>query len=58
VKSAIAAATEKLGTSGRILVRKSGTEPVIRVMGEGDNETTVNAAVGSIIGAIEAEAAR
>jgi phosphoglucosamine mutase len=58
VKSAIAAATEKLGASGRILVRKSGTEPVIRVMGEGDSETVVNAAVASIIGAIEAEAAR
>ena len=58
VKSAIAAAEAKLGASGRILVRKSGTEPVIRVMGEGDSETTVSSAVASIIGAIEAEAAR
>ena len=58
VKSAIAAAEAKLGASGRILVRKSGTEPVIRVMGEGDSETVVSSAVASIIGAIEAEAAR
>ena len=58
VKLAVTAAAEKLGASGRILVRKSGTEPVIRVMGEGDDAATVNAAVTSIIGAIEAEAAR
>ena len=32
-------AEEKLGRDGRLLVRPSGTEPVIRVMGEGDDKT-------------------
>ena len=34
---ALLAAEKKLGTRGRILVRPSGTEPVIRVMTEGEN---------------------
>src|SRR5581483_5203094 len=34
VRAAIAAAEQKLGRSGRLIVRPSGTEPVIRVMGE------------------------
>jgi phosphoglucosamine mutase len=33
---------EKLNGSGRILVRPSGTEPVIRVMVEGQDETLIN----------------
>ena len=44
---------EKLGASGRLLVRPSGTEPVIRVMAEGDDETLVNAVVDEIVGMIE-----
>src|SRR5450432_3129946 len=36
VKSSIASANAKLGATGRILVRKSGTEPLIRVMAEGE----------------------
>lgn len=56
VKKEIAAAEQTLNGTGRILVRKSGTEPVIRVMGEGDEEGTVNAVVGRIIRAIEEEA--
>ncbi len=43
----------RLNGSGRILVRKSGTEPVIRVMAEGDDETLVRAVVGDIVGAIQ-----
>lgn len=44
---------KKLGSSGRILVRPSGTEPVIRVMAEGDDEQLINAIVDDIIRAIE-----
>ena len=38
VITAIASAEKKLGGGGRLLVRPSGTEPVIRVMGEGDDK--------------------
>ena len=38
----VAAMEKKLGRSGRILVRPSGTEPVIRVMVEGQDEKTIN----------------
>jgi phosphoglucosamine mutase len=57
VKSSIAAANEKLGASGRILVRKSGTEPLIRVMAEGEDEKVVRAVVRQIASAIEEVAA-
>jgi phosphoglucosamine mutase len=43
----------RLGNSGRLLIRPSGTEPVIRVMAEGDDETLVNSVVGDIIEAIQ-----
>ena len=49
----IASAEKKLGASGRILVRKSGTEPLIRVMAEGDDEEMVSRAVQDICMAIE-----
>jgi phosphoglucosamine mutase len=57
VKSSIADANTKLGASGRILVRKSGTEPLIRVMAEGDDESLVRAVVRQIAAAIEEVAA-
>lgn len=57
VKSSIAAANATLGASGRILVRKSGTEPLIRVMAEGEDEKTVRAVVRQIASAIEEVAA-
>jgi len=38
----VAAMEEKLGQDGRILVRPSGTEPVIRVMVEGKDDATIN----------------
>lgn len=41
VQSAIKDASAQMGTHGRILVRASGTEPLIRVMAEGDNQTKV-----------------
>jgi phosphoglucosamine mutase len=41
-----------LGAAGRILVRKSGTEPLIRVVAEGDDEKLVHAVVQDIASAI------
>jgi phosphoglucosamine mutase len=52
VTQAIAAAEARLGTAGRILVRKSGTEPLIRVMAEGDDSDLVRLVVEQIIEAI------
>jgi phosphoglucosamine mutase len=52
VKQAIAAEEQRLGNSGRILVRASGTEPLIRVMAEGDDETLVISAVDHIVEAL------
>ena len=49
VKRAIAEATTKLDGSGRLVIRPSGTEPVIRVMGEGDNAALVEAVVNDIV---------
>jgi phosphoglucosamine mutase len=43
VKLAIAEAEKELGNEGRILIRKSGTEPLIRVMTEGKDEATITA---------------
>ncbi|MCB1505887.1 MAG: phosphoglucosamine mutase [Hyphomicrobiaceae bacterium] len=57
VVKAIDAGRERLGNSGRLVIRPSGTEPVIRVMAEGDNETVVSAVVGDIVDAVQ-EAAR
>ena len=53
VKAAIKAAEVQLGATGRILVRKSGTEPLIRVMGEGEDARLVKAAVADICAAVE-----
>jgi phosphoglucosamine mutase len=39
---ALKAAEAKLGEQGRILVRASGTEPVIRVMAEGEDEKEIS----------------
>jgi phosphoglucosamine mutase len=57
VKSAIASAETRLGERGRLLVRPSGTEPVIRVMGEGDDKALVEAVVDDVIGALTEVAA-
>jgi phosphoglucosamine mutase len=57
VIQAIAAAEMRLGTAGRILVRKSGTEPLIRVMAEGDDSELVRSVVDQIIEAIPRAAA-
>ena len=57
VKSSIESGNARLGASGRVLVRKSGTEPLIRVMAEGEDEKTVRAVVRAIAGTIEEVAA-
>jgi phosphoglucosamine mutase len=56
VKSAIAAGEKTLQGTGRVLIRKSGTEPLIRVMAEGENQTLVANVVDSIADAIETAA--
>ena len=48
VLSAIKLCEKKLA-GGRLLVRKSGTEPVIRIMGEGDNEKLVRDVVREVV---------
>ncbi len=52
IQAAIAAARQRLGEDGRILVRASGTEPLIRVMVEGDDAALVRELAESVAGAI------
>ncbi len=52
VKRAIADGEARLKNTGRLLIRKSGTEPVIRVMAEGDDEALVNGVVDAIVQSI------
>jgi phosphoglucosamine mutase len=54
VKAAITAGESRLGARGRLLVRKSGTEALIRIMAEGEDEALVAAVVDEIAGAIVA----
>jgi phosphoglucosamine mutase len=56
VAEAIRAGEARLGTSGRLLIRKSGTEPVIRVMAEGDDEKIVRAVVRELCEVIQKSA--
>ena len=56
VKSAIAAAEQRLNGCGRVLVRASGTEPLIRIMAEGDDEKLVGQLVKEIAGAVKSAA--
>jgi phosphoglucosamine mutase len=53
VKAAIKAGEARLGKRGRLLVRKSGTEPLIRIMAEGEDEALVGNVVGEIADAIQ-----
>lgn len=54
VKSAIAANEARIAGKGRILIRKSGTEPLIRVMAECEDEAMLAAVVEEIVTAVEA----
>lgn len=57
VLKAIEGAKARLGDSGRLVIRPSGTEPVIRVMAEGDDALIVNSVVGDIVDAVRLAAA-
>jgi phosphoglucosamine mutase len=52
VRDAIAAAEAQLAGKGRLVIRPSGTEPVIRVMAEGDDAGEVEAVVDAICDAV------
>ena len=56
VKAAIRDGEARLVTSGRLLIRKSGTEPLIRVMAEGDDAALVERVVGDIVAAVKSVA--
>jgi len=56
VQAAIAAGEAKLNGSGRLLIRKSGTEPLIRVMAEAEDEGLMASVVDDIVGAVQAVA--
>ena len=57
VEAIIADQTARLGTRGRLLIRPSGTEPLIRVMVEAEDEALLNDVLGTVAGTIR-EAAR
>ncbi len=54
VKAAIADGEARLDGRGRLVIRKSGTEPLIRVMAEGDDEALVAEVVDTICAAVSA----
>ena len=53
VQAAVKAVSDKLGNTGRILVRESGTEPLIRVMVEAESEETCRAYVDEVVEVIK-----
>ncbi len=54
VKQAIAGGETRLAESGRLVIRKSGTEPFVRVMAEGEDERLITAVVDEICAALAA----
>jgi phosphoglucosamine mutase len=52
VKAAIEDARNRLGKAGRLVIRPSGTEPLIRVMAEGDDSTLVETVVNDLVDVI------
>jgi phosphoglucosamine mutase len=56
VKARIAAAEQELDGRGRLVIRKSGTEPLIRVMAEGDDLQMVERLVDDICAAVRSSA--
>jgi phosphoglucosamine mutase len=57
VKAVLAEAEHRLNGSGRLVVRASGTEPLIRIMAEGDDASLVRQVVKDIAGAVKKAAA-
>jgi phosphoglucosamine mutase len=55
IRTAVANANRELGESGRVLVRPSGTEPVIRVLVEAENEAVAEEACGRIAALVQTE---
>ena len=55
IKDAIAAGEKELGENGRILVRPSGTEPLIRVMAEGPDQTQLDSICNAIAAVVKRE---
>lgn len=54
VKAAISAVETRLGTAGRLVIRKSGTEPLIRVMAEAEDAAAMESAVNEVADAVRA----
>ena len=52
VRSAIADAESELANSGRLVIRPSGTEPLIRVMAEGDDRVQIERIVDGLVNVI------
>jgi phosphoglucosamine mutase len=57
VRKMIDAASERLAANGRLVVRASGTEPVIRIMAEGDDPAVIAAIVDELVAALTDAAA-
>jgi phosphoglucosamine mutase len=52
VKQVISAVEERLGSTGRLVIRKSGTEPLIRVMAEAEDAAAMESAVNEVADAV------
>jgi phosphoglucosamine mutase len=52
VQQTIASGESRLGADGRLVIRKSGTEPVIRIMAEGEDEELVAVVIDEVCEAI------
>lgn len=55
VQAAVAKASEELGSTGRMLVRESGTEPLVRVMAEAETEEICRKYVDSVVEVLKAK---
>jgi len=53
VQSAVAEAEAELGGDGRLLIRESGTEPLIRVMAEAVDPGMLDRVMARLVGAVE-----
>jgi len=53
IQKAIAAGEARMGNHGRVLIRASGTEPLVRIMAEGADKALIDSVVGDIVAEIE-----